>query len=54
MKDVRDDRKRVTQKAKMLYRRRFLEKWLKEQWIEPSGRGKYELTEYGRVVVEVF
>ena len=54
MKDVRDDRRRVTQKAKMLYRRRFLEKWLKKQWVEPAGRGKYELTEYGKVVVEVF
>ncbi len=29
MKDVHDDRGRVTQKTKMLYRRRFLERWLK-------------------------
>jgi hypothetical protein len=54
MKNVRDDRNRITQKAKMQYRRRFLEKWLSEKWVEPVGRGKYELTDYGKVVVEVF
>jgi len=38
----------------MQYRRRFLEKWLSEKWVEPKERGKYELTDYGKVVVEVF
>ena len=54
MKKVHDNRGRVTQNAKMQYRRRFLEKWICEKWVEPVGRGKYELTDYGRVVVEVF
>jgi hypothetical protein len=54
MKKVHDNRGRVTQNAKMQYRRRFLEKWLSEKWVEPIERGKYELTDYGKVVVEVF
>jgi len=54
MEKVHDNRGRVTQKAKMQYRRRFLEKWLSEKWVEPKERGKYELTDYGKVVVEVF
>lgn len=41
-------------KAKMQYRRRFLDKWLKKQWVRQTERGKYRLTEYGEVVVEVF
>lgn len=47
-------KKKVSQKAKMQYRRGFLDKWLGEKWVEPVGRGKYEITEDGRVVVEVF
>ncbi len=47
-------RKKVSQNAKMQYRRRFLEKWLKKQWVEQYERGKYRLTDYGDVVVEVF
>jgi hypothetical protein len=54
MEKVHDNRNRVTQNAKMQYRRRFLEKWLDEKWVEPKGRGKYEITNYGKVVVEVF
>ncbi len=55
MKDVFEKgRTKVTQKAKMQYRRRFLEKWLKKQWVEQYERGKYKLTDYGEVVVEVF
>ncbi len=47
-------RHKVNKNAKMQYRRSFLEKWLKKQWVEQYERGKYKLTEYGRVVVEVF
>ena len=54
MEKVHDNRGRVTQNAKMQHRRKFLEKWLSEKWVEPKERGKYELTEYGMVVVEVF
>ncbi len=54
MEDIFDDRDRVTQKAKMQYRRQFLDRWLEKRWVESVGRGKYELTEYGKVAVEVF
>jgi hypothetical protein len=54
MEKVHDNRKRVTQNAKMQYRRRFLEKWIEEKWVELKGRGKYDITNYGKVVVEVF
>ena len=54
MKDAHDERGRVTQKAKMLYRRRFLDKWMENGWVEAVGRGKYALTDYGEVAVEVF
>jgi hypothetical protein len=54
MEKVHDKRGRVTQNAKMKYRRGFLEKWISERWVKPAGRGKYEITEYGKVVVEVF
>jgi ribosomal silencing factor RsfS len=30
------------------------EKWLKNQWVEQYERGKYRLTDYGKVVVDVF
>lgn len=54
MEDIFDDRERVTQKAKMKYRRQFLDKWMEKGWIELVGRGKYEITEYGEVAVEIF
>jgi hypothetical protein len=55
MKKVREKGgRKISQNAKMLYRRRFLEKWLKNRWVKPIERGKYELTDYGMVVVEVF
>ena len=55
MQDVYEKgRKKVSQNAKMQYRRRFLEKWLDKQWVELKERGRYELTDYGQVVVEVF
>ena len=25
-----------------------------EKWVEPAGRGKYEISEDGRIMVEVF
>ncbi len=47
-------RKKVSKNAKMQYRRRFLDKWLKKQWVEQYERGKYRLTDYGKVIVDVF
>ena len=54
MKDIFDDRDRVTQKAKMQYRRQFLDKWIEKKWVKSEGRGKYDITEYGEVAVGVF
>ena len=54
MEDIYDDRDRVTQNAKMKYRRGFLDKWIEKGWVQSVGRGKYEITEYGEVAVEVF
>ncbi len=54
MEDVFDDWDRVSQKAKMKYRRQFLDKWIEKRWVESVGRGKYEITEYGEVAVGVF
>jgi hypothetical protein len=44
----------VSQNAKMLYRRQFLDKWLKNGWVVQTSRGKYELTEAGAVALRVF
>jgi len=54
MKDIHDELGKVSQKAKMMYRRRYLDKWKERGWIEPIGRGRYQLTEDGKVAVEVF
>jgi hypothetical protein len=45
---------KVSQSATMMYRRGFLEKWIANGWVRQKGRGRYELTDYGKVVVEVF
>ena len=55
MEDIYDEGgKKVSYKAKMGYRRRYLEKWISEGWIKKTDRGKYDITEFGEVAVEVF
>jgi len=49
-----DDRKKVSQNATMKFRRNFLEKWIENGWIEKQERGKYEITENGKRILEVF
>jgi hypothetical protein len=54
MSDIFDERMRVTLKAKMRYRRHYLDKWLQKGWVRAIGRGKYEITGAGSVAVRVF
>lgn len=55
MKGIYDEGgRRVSYNAKMNYRRKFLEKWIDLGWVEKLDRGRYDLTEFGEVAVEIF
>ncbi len=55
MEDIyEENRKKVSQNATMKYRRNFLEKWLQNGWLRKIDRGRYELTEDGKRILEVF
>ena len=55
MKDILDEGSRkISYKAKMGYRRKFLDRWIANKWVQRTDRGKYEITEFGKVAVEVF
>jgi predicted transcriptional regulator len=46
--------RKISYKAKMGYRRKYLEKWISEGWIKKTDRGRYDITEFGEVAVEAF
>ena len=55
MENIYDEEgRKISYKAKMEYRRKFLNRWISEGWVEKVDRGKYEITEFGEVAVEVF
>lgn len=47
-------RKKISQGALMRFRRNFLEKWERENWIVCDGRGKFSLTDQGRMMLQIF
>ena len=49
-----NDVEKVTQSAKMYYRRHFKDKWEYLGWMEKDPNGKYALTEKGEVAADVF
>lgn len=56
LEDIWDDerRKKRSQSALMRYRRNFQDKWEELGWIEKDSRGKYSITEQGRMMLEIF
>jgi hypothetical protein len=49
-----DRRKKYSQSALMRYRRNYLEKWESEGWIQKDRRGKYSLTDQGKMILNIF
>jgi len=55
MEDIyEEDRRKVSQSSIMEYRRNYLDKWIENGWLKKLDRGKYELTEDGKRILEVF
>ena len=46
--------KNKLQSDKMFYRRHYIDKWIKEGWIEEEKVGGLSLTKAGEMVTEVF
>ena len=44
----------MKQRAKMYYKRHFIDRWKHLGWIELEEGGNFELTEQGRVAIDVF
>jgi len=56
MDDIYEDdrRMRISQGALMRYRRNYLEKWESLGWVRKGARGKYSLTDQGRMMIDIF
>jgi hypothetical protein len=56
LEDIWEDerRRKRSQSALMRYRRNFQDKWEDLGWIEKDSRGKYSITEQGRMMLEIF
>ena len=46
--------KNKLQSDKMFYRRHYIDKWIKEGWVEEEKGGGLSLTKAGEMVTEVF
>lgn len=46
--------KKISYKAKMNYRRAFLDKWIRNGWVRKIDRARYEITDFGMVALQAF
>jgi hypothetical protein len=56
-KEDMKDKKKVKNKLqsdKMFYRRHYIDKWIKEGWVQEDKDGGLSLTDAGMMVTEVF
>ena len=54
MENVKDKNGRVKHSSIMEFRRYYLNNWIKHDWIEKSKKGRYEITDQGRMIIEIF
>jgi hypothetical protein len=54
MGNVLDENNRVKHGSVMEFRRVYLDRWLKNGWIRKEGRGRYSLTDQGKMITEIF
>lgn len=49
-----DSMRRYSQSALMRYRRNYLEKFEDRGWIRKVGRGRYSITDQGKMILDIF
>ena len=54
MEGVKDDNGRVKHSSVMEFRRYYLDNWINNGWIERSKKGKYRITDQGKMIINIF